>query len=120
MPNIVHFEIPADDPARASKFYSDVFGWQFNKMPAPGMDYWVIKTEEGSQIGGGLARRSDLQAVTNTIGVPDFEEYVQKIEAKGGKMLSPKMPIPGMGWFAYAKDTEGNTFGIFKADPNAK
>jgi len=30
------------------------------------------------------------------------------------------MPIPGVGWLAYAKDTEGNTFGMMQPDVNAK
>jgi predicted enzyme related to lactoylglutathione lyase len=120
MPNVVHFEIPADDPARASKFYTNVFGWQFNKMEGAGMDYWLIRTEEGSQLGGGLARRSDLKTVTNTIGVPSFEEYAKKIESSGGKILTPKTAIPGYGWFAYCLDTEGNMFGIIQGDTNAK
>jgi predicted enzyme related to lactoylglutathione lyase len=29
------------------------------------------------------------------------------------------MPIPGMGWLAYCKDTEGNIFGMMQNDPNA-
>jgi predicted enzyme related to lactoylglutathione lyase len=27
------------------------------------------------------------------------------------------MPIPGVGWLAYAKDTEGNLFGLMQPDP---
>ena len=30
----VHFEIHATDPAKLSKFYADVFGWQITHMPA--------------------------------------------------------------------------------------
>ena len=32
----------------------------------------------------------------------------------------PKMPIPGVGWLAYLKDTEGNVFGLMQSDPSAK
>jgi hypothetical protein len=28
MPRVIWFEIPADDPDRAAKFYEDVFGWK--------------------------------------------------------------------------------------------
>lgn len=28
----------------------------------------------------------------------------------------PKMPIPGMGWLAYYKDTEGNIFSMMQSD----
>lgn len=31
MPRVVHFDITADDPERASKFYTDVFGWRIEK-----------------------------------------------------------------------------------------
>ena len=44
MDSIVHFEIPADDPKRASKFYSDVFGWQVQAME--GFPYWSLITTE--------------------------------------------------------------------------
>jgi predicted enzyme related to lactoylglutathione lyase len=29
----------------------------------------------------------------------------------------PKSHIPGVGWLAYAQDTEGNNFGIIQPDP---
>jgi len=30
------------------------------------------------------------------------------------------MPIPGVGWLAYVKDSEGNVFGMMQADSNAR
>ena len=35
---IVHFELPADDPARCIKFYERAFGWRFEKWDGP-MEY---------------------------------------------------------------------------------
>jgi predicted enzyme related to lactoylglutathione lyase len=43
-----------------------------------------------------------------------------KITAAGGKVITPKMAVPGVGWMAYCLDTEGNQFGIMQSDPNAK
>ena len=40
MPRITHFDIPADDPARAQKFYKKVFDWKFEKWDGP-MDYYT-------------------------------------------------------------------------------
>ena len=37
----------------------------------------------------------------------------------GASVALPKMPIPGMGWLAYLKDTEGNVFGMMQMDPKA-
>ena len=31
MARVVHFELAADDPARAVAFYANVFGWQINQ-----------------------------------------------------------------------------------------
>jgi predicted enzyme related to lactoylglutathione lyase len=55
----------------------------------------------------------------NTIGVDDLEDAVQKVESAGGKVVVPKMPIPGVGWLVYCTDTEGMLFGIHKEDPTA-
>lgn len=122
MPRIIHFDIPADDPARAQKFYQDVFGWKFDKWNGP-MEYWMVKTGDDKQpgINGGLAKRMPGQfGTTNTIDVPSIEEFTTKIQSNGGKIIMPKMPIPGVGYFAQCQDTEGNIFGIIKMDQNAK
>ena len=122
MPRIIHFDIPADDPARAQKFYQDIFGWKFDKWNGP-MEYWMIKTGDDKQpgINGGLAKRMPGQfGTTNTIDVPSIEEFTKKIQSNGGKIIMPKMPIPGVGYFAQCQDTEGNLFGIIQMDQNAK
>lgn len=122
MPRVVHFEIPADDPERAIAFYQSVFGWTIEKWEGP-IEYWLVMTgpEEEPGIDGGLARKDDLLAGTvNTIDVASVDESVAKIEAHGGKVLRPKMAVPGVGWMAYCEDTEGNSFGLMQSDPEAK
>ena len=48
MGRVIHFEIPADDPARATAFYRAVFGWQVSKWAGP-IEYWLLTTgEEGT------------------------------------------------------------------------
>ena len=118
MPRPVHFEFPTDDPDKAVKFYGDVFGWQFQKWDGP-MEYWMVKTGDGPGIDGGMMRRMPGAATCNTIDVPDLDASVKKIEESGGKIALPKMPIPGIGWLAYAVDLDGNTFGIMQTDPSA-
>ena len=48
------------------------------------------------------------------------DEFAKKIQSNGGKVIVPKMPIPGVGYFAQCLDTEGNIFGIIQMDQNAK
>ncbi len=118
MPRVVHFELAADDPERATRFYSEVFGWQSNKWDGP-QDYWLIKTgDEGEPgIDGALMRRDGaFTTTTNTIDVSSVDEFVAKVEQAGGKVVAPKQAIPGVGYFAYCSDTEGNMFGIMQSD----
>jgi predicted enzyme related to lactoylglutathione lyase len=129
MPRVVHFEIHADDPGRAVAFYAGVFGWEINKAPGP-HDYWLITTgPEGSPgINGGLLRRpcpasaegQGLTAFACTIDVPSVDEYLGKVTAAGGRLALAKMAVPMVGWLAYAKDTEGNVFGLMQFDRAAK
>jgi uncharacterized protein len=72
-------------------------------------------------IDGGLMRRQHPGAGTvNTVDVPSVDEYVSRIEARGGRVAVPKSAIPGVGWLAYCQDPEGNVFGIMQADESAR
>jgi len=118
----IHFEIPAENPQRAIGFYSGVFGWKFTKWDGP-MDYWIISTgaaPEPGIDGGLLPRRDPNQPCVNTVGVANLDESVASVEAHGGSIAVPKMAIPGVGWLAYCKDTEGHIFGMMQSDPAAK
>jgi hypothetical protein len=122
MPRFIHFDLPADDVERAKNFYGKIFGWKFDKWDGP-MEYWMTITgdEKTPGINGGLCQRMPGQtAIINTIDVPSVDEYSIKIQSGGGKILAPKMPIPGVGYFAQCMDTEGNVFGIIQMDKNVK
>lgn len=127
MPRVVHFEIHAAEPERAIRFYHELFGWQFNKWAGP-EDYWLVITgpKEEPGIDGGLVRRRgaiDGQAVIAyvcTADVRSVDATVNTALKLGGSVELEKTAIPGVGWLAYLKDTEGNIFGIMQADRNAK
>jgi predicted enzyme related to lactoylglutathione lyase len=120
MPRVVHFELTADDPERATKFYQDVFGWKINKWDGP-QDYWLVTTGAAGEPGidGAIMRRMEGASVINTIDVESVDGAVAKITASGGTVVAPKMSIPGVGYFAYCLDTEGNTFGVMQQDTSA-
>ena len=130
MNRVVHFEIQAEDPERAMKFYADVFGWTFQQWGD--QKYWMTMTADKDSkepgINGGLlprpAKTTPQECGTNafvcTVQVENFDESAKKIEAAGGKVAMPKFAIPGMAWQGYFLDTEGNTFGVHQTDENAK
>jgi predicted enzyme related to lactoylglutathione lyase len=122
MPNIVHFEICADNLEKAASFYSKVFGWKIER--AEGFrNYWLIASgsEEDPGITGGLMKRAhELDSTINTIDVPSIDDFARKITEAGGKVLAPKTPIAGLGYVQYCRDLEGNTFGIMEFDESAQ
>ena len=127
MPNaVVHFEIPADDVARAIAFYQNVFGWKIKQfpMPAGGPEYYGVTTRaEGAPgINGGLMKRNmPGQPFANYVDVKSIDDFVGRIQAAGGTLIMPKQEIgPGMGSFAVFQDTEGNMMGLYHAAPAAK
>jgi uncharacterized protein len=129
MPTIVHFEIPSDNVERSKKFYSDLFGWNIEKVPAEklpeGVEYWGITTrdhEGNNAVNGGMMKRAmpEQQGITNYIDVKSVEEFSAKVEKLGGKVKMPKMAVPDMGYLAVCSDTENNTFGLWQSDTSAK
>ena len=121
----IHFEVQADNPERAKKFYEYALGWEIEKsnMPGVGMDYWMIKTGEGPGINGGLYQRKDnpsreLNSFDCTILVDDIDKVIAAIKENGGKVEpwegKEKWKMKGLAVFP-AVDTEGNTFGLLQA-----
>lgn len=126
MPKVVHFEIPADDDARAREFYGSVFGWQLQHMPE--LDYTLvmttpvdqqtqIPTEPGAINGGLMKRSSDTPAPVITVEVESIDDSLKVIEDKGGSTVKARTEIPGMGAFAYFKDPEDNVVGLWETAP---
>jgi hypothetical protein len=119
--NIVWFEIPADNPERAKKFYGALFGWKIEAFP--GMpDYWHIDTggDDATPDGGLMARKHTQQPITNYISVASLSSAVKKVEKLGGKICKPKTAVPEMGYFAICRDTENNEFALWEMNKKAK
>jgi predicted enzyme related to lactoylglutathione lyase len=124
MPRVTHFEITADDPERAVKFYSDVFGWFVEKWQGP-EDYWNCSTGEEDEpgINGAIMRRpSTLMegGTIDTIGVTDLDDALERVVAAGGEIVHGRTTVPYVGYHAYCRDTEGNIFGLMEADEDAR
>lgn len=129
MGKVVHFEIPTDDLERAKTFYEKVFGWQLNTMQMPGggdytgatttpVDQTMTPTEPGA-INGALVNRDEgNSAPVVTIDVEDIDSALEQITAAGGSTVMPRTAIPGMGAFAYFKDSEGNVTGLWETAPD--
>lgn len=122
MDKVMHFEIPADDVARAQKFYAHAFGWKMN--PVPNMNYAILKTgptddegmpqENGFINGGMLKRQSPVQHPVITICVENSKKAIETIKKAGGQLIDGPNKVGNMGFASYFKDTEGNVMGLWE------
>ena len=123
MPTIVHFDITAENPERARRFYQEIFDWKIERPPGP-MDYHLIETtglDGENGVGGGLGKREGTEpGIIVYIGVKSLDEYVSKVDKLGGKIIQPKTAVPGWGYLAVCLDTENNAFGLWEDDTGAK
>ncbi|HEX7625895.1 MAG TPA: VOC family protein [Gaiellaceae bacterium] len=114
---IVHFELPSGDADRASTFYSGLFGWQIGESMMEGFDYRMLQASDDQ---GGAVMQSETpgSGIVVYFDTDDIDASRAKVNELGGH-AEDKQPVPTHGWFAACKDTEGNSFSLWQADPNA-
>lgn len=123
---VVHFEMPAKDKERVSKFYTDVFGWQMQQL-GPEMGNYVLAgttpvddnqmSQKSGEINGGFFEYSDKPGFTSphvVIQVENIDESIEAVKKSGGEITSEKMDIPGIGTYVSFKDSEGNGVGMLQ------
>ena len=123
MDKVVHFEIPFENKQRAMTFYTQSFGWQLMDMPE--MKYVMAHTvdvddrqmpkESGAINGGMLERPKEAPHPTIYVGVASVDATIKKVQEAGGRVVTARTPIPGMGAYARVADTEGNVIGLFES-----
>jgi uncharacterized protein len=75
------------------------------------VEYWLIQTEN---MRAGLVKRA------GSMEVADFDAAAGAILKNGGQVAMPKFTESGTCWQGYFLDPQGNTFGVFQLDPNAR
>jgi uncharacterized protein len=69
------------------------------------MEYWMISTTDykgNKGLGQGMMTRQSprQQGIANYFDIKSVQEYFTKVEQLGGKVITQKTPVPGMGYFA--------------------
>ena len=122
-----YFDLTVHDVGRAREFFEKIFGWRFERFPMP-YEYYRIQagaeTEPG--IDGGIGAVKDapiaggMPATQLTVPVANLDETIASVLACGGRVIEPRMAIPGIGWYATCVEPGGLRFGIIEGDPKAK
>ncbi|MGJ9422715.1 VOC family protein [Aeromicrobium sp. CF3.5] len=111
--DITHIDIPVTDTARASQFYSALFGWQINEIPGfEGYPMWQAPNQIS---GGGLAPRDDgFTQPRSYVEVDSIDETMAIVTESGGRIVMEKSPISETSWWAIFEDPDGNVVGLYE------
>lgn len=106
----VHIELQTGDLAKAKEFYSKLFDWKLEDMPAPGggEPYTMINVGEGT--GGGMFANTDPKVPPHWlayVGVEDIEASTHKARELGATILQDVMEIGDYGRLSVIKDPTG-------------
>lgn len=113
-------DLNTTDPEAATKFYGEVFGWTFDKVPdVPNFDYWVIQND-GRSNGGVRPIDNSQQGDVPSHWLPffavgDAAEAKEKVESLGGRTFFGPFDLP-TGKMAVVSDPQGGIFGLFSGE----
>lgn len=122
-----YFDLTVRDLDAARRFFEAVLGWRFERFPMP-YEYYRIQAGGSDEPGidGGIGATADAPLAGGqpmaqlTVPVGNLDERLAEVIANGGAVLEPKMPIPGVGWYATCAEPGGLKFGMIEADPDAR
>lgn len=121
-----YFDLTVRDLDRARVFFEQVLDWRFERFEMP-YEYYRIKAGPESEPGidGGIGSVRDAPICAGrpmtqiTIAVARLDEVVSRVQASDGRIVEPKFPIPGIGWYATCAEPGGLLFGVIQGDEAA-
>lgn len=122
-----YFDLTVRDVGQARAFFEKTLGWRFEKFPMP-YEYYRIQAgpqgEPGIDGGIGCVKDAPLSGgnpmTVVTVPVPNLDDVLALVIAAGGRIVEPKLPIPGVGWYATCAEPGGLLFGLIQADEGVK
>ena len=110
-------EIPAIDLNRAKKFYEAVLDVELTVATMRQVEMaWFPSVEDGIGASGALLKSEGYTpSHAGTLiyfTAPDIEGTLAKVNANGGKILTPKTSIGEYGFIAHFEDSEGNRLAL--------
>jgi predicted enzyme related to lactoylglutathione lyase len=114
MPGWVDLSTP--DPAAATEFYTDLFGWTARSRPTgAGTEYTMLLLDDRLVCGLGPSMAPGGAAVWTTyVLVGDADEIVAAAPDAGGQVLMPAMDVLTSGRMAMLADPSGAVVGLWQ------
>ncbi len=120
---IIWRDLLTNDPAASRRFYGELFGWQFESVGTASnlrsdSAYTLIR-HNGHLIGGmidtlALNGRDDISQWVVLMSVADVDAASRKVEAAGGRIITPPTDLQSRGRLAVVRDAEGALLGLLQ------
>ncbi len=107
---IVHVEVRGKDGAALQSFYEDIFGWDLDKNNPGG--YGMVRQDSGVSGGIGASQDGTIGHVTFYVHTENAQGVLDKVAAKGGRVLMPLTEVAPETTIALFADPEGHVVGI--------
>lgn len=122
-----YFDLTVTDLDSARRFFEHALGWRFEKFAMP-YEYYRIQAGAPDEPGidGGIGEAKDAPLAKGnpmtqvTIQVENLDEVLARVKEGNGKIVEPKMPIPGIGWYATCSEPGGLLFGLIEPDASVR
>jgi predicted enzyme related to lactoylglutathione lyase len=115
-------DLQARDQDAAKKFYSELFGWEYDDRPMPEGPVYSMATLRGENVAAIAPLQPDAAAAGapanwNTyIAVDDVDATVGKVPAAGGQVLMPAFDVGEAGRMTFVTDPTGAAVGLWQAN----
>lgn len=121
-----YFDLTVRELGPARAFFGQVLDWRFERFEMP-YEYYRIKAGPDSEAGidGGIGSVKDAPLCAGrpmtviTIAVARLDDALTRVQASGGRVVEPKLRIPGIGWYATCAEPGGLLFGVIQGDEEA-
>lgn len=111
------FECLTSDVAKASAFYTALFGWTVERDTVPGFDYSTFRLGE-APVGGMMPINPEWGEVPPHWGVyltvDDVDTTVTKAQSSGATVMVPAMDVESVGRFCGLVSPQGVMFYVIK------
>lgn len=115
---IIWHELLTDSPEATQRFYTGLFGWEFEPVPDSRVNYRLIR-HRGELIGGmidetRLPNEVDISQWVVLLAVTDIEAATETVKASGGTVFTAPTSLGDRGHIAVVADPQGALFALLQ------
>ena len=109
-------ELVTSDAGAAKRFYTSLFGWEYDDMPIPDGPPYSMATRDGKTVAALYPADQQPPHWNCYVTVESADDAAAKAKELGATLIVEGMDIPNVGRFAVIQDPVGAVFGVFQGN----